>query len=85
MGEKGSQGEPAESRAFPSEFYGVDGIYHFRGLTKREWFAGQALIGLMAATKPQDWTTRAHADYALVAFDQADAMLAEAKKPSEST
>lgn len=48
------------------------------GLTKREWFAGQALIGLLSV-EPSDCTAK---EFAKAAVEQADALLAElAKEP----
>jgi hypothetical protein len=65
-------------------------VYHgFDGMTLRDWFAGQALAGLLASPFPiYDRTTRApleNADHspALLAFGAyhlADAMLAERAK-----
>ena len=52
--------------------------HHPNGLTKREWFAGQALIGLLStvhASKKDTAEVYADASYAL-----ADAMIARSKE-----
>ena len=50
------------------------------GLTKREWFAGQALRGLLSdASWPGDVRFDPERD-AKIAFKFADAMIAESKK-----
>lgn len=64
--------------AFPwSREYEVD-----KGMTLRDWFAGQALSGLMAAhTADGDWTAMGAEDYAAsTAYKAADAMLKERSK-----
>ena len=47
----------------------------YRGLTKRDWFAGQALAGWIASYGPEDGRPNPGA-CALIAYQVADAMLA---------
>lgn len=46
------------------------------GLTKREWFAGQALAGMLANSE----LTGHASDYIKWSYEYADAMLAEGRK-----
>lgn len=49
------------------------------GMTMRDWFAGQALAGIQASLKGEDpWDPKADAG---LAYDLADAMLAQRKAP----
>jgi hypothetical protein len=57
--------------AFPS---GTDMM--FKGLTKREWFAGQVLAGLSSATTIE-WTAKEVADFC---YETADAMIAKSQE-----
>lgn len=57
--------------AFPNE-------HRANGMTLRDWFAGQALAGLLA--NPDGRRSWGNADWADEAFDQADAML-KAREP----
>lgn len=49
----------------------------FKGMTLRDWFAGQALAGMNAN---QSWDENGWKDRALQAYAAADAMLAERDK-----
>lgn len=49
-----------------------DGLNYHGGMTLREWFAGQALAGILANSN-RDGSTK---EYAHDAYEQADAMLA---------
>ncbi len=64
--------------AFPSQTLGQDGLPSHEaamGMTLRDWFAGQALDGLVAGT---DMNVEDHAaHFAAAAYIIADAMLAE--------
>ena len=77
--------KPDGGPAFPSAvaigpagdvYEGVDG-----GMTLRDWFAGQALAGLLANPSREEAGTRpAEAHYAAASYLIADAMLAERDK-----
>ena len=47
------------------------------GMTLRDWFAGQALVGLLASDRPEEEIS--FKGYAFMAYDLADEMLAERK------
>lgn len=61
--------EPAESFAFPGESYTGQ-----RGMTLRDWYAGQALVGLMLTPGALGINRRTIVD---AAYATADLMLAE--------
>ena len=68
----------------PNSYFmqGDDGI----GLTKREYFAGQALVGLMVQAIPGGHNTNTTFNNSVVvkhAVDIADALLAELEKTKE--
>lgn len=78
--------------AFPAGFYADTQQPHpFSGLTKREWFAGMTLSGLLAAPRGRvvdpdnndEITEISTARLAEFAFNQADAMIEESKKETE--
>ena len=50
-------------------------LWHFSGLTKREWFAGMALQGLLANPS----TILKQADIPELSFEYADAMIRQGK------
>lgn len=66
-------------QAFPSEGGGMSGLHPHPGMTLREWYAGQALIGLIASYGPTSAQFAPETD-ANRAFEYADAMLARARK-----
>ena len=71
---KPSDGGPA----FPTDFHpsnDPEGL--FRGMCLLDWFAGQALIGVLASDTRQEIK---NADAAAWSYDQAEAMLAEREK-----
>jgi hypothetical protein len=75
--ENGGQAFPGKvDHGLRSKGFGeVETIWsHERGMTLRDWFAGQALIGLLT-TRPADEIV------AKWAYSYADAMLAERSKP----
>ena len=51
------------------------------GLTLRDWFAGQALVGMLASAPVADRSKPKHRGWAENAYLFADAMLAERPKP----
>lgn len=53
----------------------VDAKRVFRGLTRRDWFAGQALVGLLAFSPPETERQMSAEHAAAEAFAYADAML----------
>lgn len=54
--------------------------YNDKGMTLRDWFAGQALAGVMASDyDPQTWER-----YATVAYQVADAMIVERAKGGDT-
>ena len=65
--------EPAFARP-ESEF-----TYGSTGLTKREWFAGMAMVGNVANSDPQ-MRPSSHQDVARWSVELADALLAELAK-----
>lgn len=56
--------------AFPAHWNGLQAAQH--GMTLRDWFAGQALMGLLPSKGVVGFPTA----YAQVAYEYADAMLA---------
>ena len=48
-----------------------------QGMSLRDWFAGQALVGLLASDRPEEEIS--FKGYAFMAYDLADEMLAERK------
>lgn len=51
------------------------------GMSLRDWFAGQALVGIHASLQASNWPQEAwHRDAATCAYMAADAMLAEREK-----
>jgi len=56
---------------FPEEHYGTG----YRGMTLRDWFAGQALAGLLANPR-EDYSGTTREDKAVESYRQSDAMLA---------
>ena len=65
----------------PPAFPGSPGPVHHEGISKRDWFAGQALAGQLAFSPPDSFD-KAHLpeDVAFVCYRYADAMLAERMK-----
>jgi hypothetical protein len=63
--------------AFPSAEDQTEGMH------MRQWFAGQALAGYLAAFAGDDIPLPAPEDAARAAFEYADAMLAESAKPKK--
>lgn len=60
--------------AFPMA--GEPGIEFDRGMSLRDWFAGQAMVGIQAACEAKDWPGDAWLrDAARFAYMTADAML----------
>lgn len=51
------------------------------GFTKREWFAGMAVQGMLANFYQEGFPRQQAEDYAKSAFHVADAMLKEGKQP----
>lgn len=56
----------------PSEYLG--------GMTLRDYFAGRALLGLYSFVRPADPADQAPRRFAQIAYEVADAMLAERAK-----
>ena len=66
-------------QAFPSEGEGHGSPkYHSPGMSLRDWFAGQALVGLLSGPD-NDWTNP-HEVFANEAYKLADVMMKERKK-----
>ena len=63
--------------AFPLAFQEIGGeMYAHDGMTLRDWFAGQALKGLLAEQPDADCGPTEPLEYAHDAYKMADAMLA---------
>ncbi|MFA6241960.1 MAG: hypothetical protein WC655_13580 [Candidatus Hydrogenedentales bacterium] len=76
-----NDGGPAFPRpASHSEEGGVH--YGYVGMTLRDWFAGQALAGVLASYSNEQWVNDAETS-AKEAYRRADAMLAERAKAVE--
>lgn len=78
MAEKINDGGPA----FPAEGGCDSGLHPNPGMSLRDWFAGQAIIGLAAITAHDETVTR-RLTVVAEAYAVADAMLA-ARSPSRS-
>lgn len=63
--------------AFPREDYQTDRAPGQHGMSLRDWFAGQALAGMLAGDKTESGAWSA---FALDAYNAADAMLKEREK-----
>lgn len=63
--------------AFPCEGGPASGLHPNPGMSLRDWFAGQVLAGVTANNLHEDAT---NAKLAAVAYEMADAMLAERAK-----
>ena len=59
-----------------TEISGGSNAINVNGLTARDWFAGQALAGLMANPDSRQFETKEVAD---IAYRNADAMMMEGK------
>lgn len=72
--------------AFPTDSAGRVGAFtwHYEGLSMRDWFAGQALAGYIAASAVEAMfdTNASHEEAACRSYQLADAMLAERQKGS---
>lgn len=69
-----SDNPPAFPRTAANPGWG-HGTESYEGMTLRDWFAGQALAGMLAMHWSTEWPTAAADAYAM-----ADAMLTERKK-----
>lgn len=69
--------------AFPQNDAVINRINNHSGMTLRDWFAGQALVGVFASTAHPASPGIGRQDYPLAAIDAyviADAMLAERER-----
>lgn len=66
-----------DTPAFPS--HGSMGEVTHEGMSLRDWFAGQALAGIIQADGAQFFSNPT--DHAWTAYAHADAMIAERNKP----
>ncbi|MGV2099011.1 hypothetical protein [Rhizobium sp. 21-4511-3d] len=74
---------PTGGPAFPVECNIVSGYRDDSGMTLRDWFAGKALMGLMASERATDDAQYQPDMAADRAYRMADAMLAEKFKAEE--
>lgn len=70
-----------ETRASALQAQRIPCEIQYNGLTKREWFAGMAMMGFVQLL--EDCKEYKPADLAKAAFELSDAMLAEGDKPNE--
>ena len=78
-----SKSIPTGGPAFPVECNIENGFRDDTGMTLRDWFAGQALMGLMASERATDDAQYQPDVAADRAYRMADAMLAEKFKAEE--
>jgi hypothetical protein len=65
--------------AFPCEGGCDSGLHPDPGMSLRDWFAGQVLVGLLASERP-DFHIPSKEKAAITAYEYADAMLAARKE-----
>jgi len=85
MGKLNNGNLPASPQTFAINDVGdVEGSSMYedsQGLTKREYFAGLAMQGLITSDYQDDAEKRSDVQTAILAVKQADALLAELEKP----
>lgn len=75
-----------EEPAFPSDYVAIDKKgrpMQTMGLTKREWYAAIALQGIISSSRGHeinDKPVKSPEEYAVAAFNYADAMIKESDK-----
>ncbi len=82
MGNSVKDGGPA----FPSGTADIgdgDKYPYFTGMSLRDWFAGQALAGILAGRNPKSPHKANDTQFADAAYSFADAMLAQRKEASD--
>lgn len=69
-----------DGRAFPHEFDGRDGSWFQEGMTLRDYFAGQALAGIVTLQPTGKSASTNRSACAVASYQLADEMLAERDK-----